>query len=59
MLAIQWKTEIKLFINSWTLSLFLSQHCILPYLFANTPFIFGSAGSLFKINDDLNDELLI
>jgi hypothetical protein len=25
--------------------------------FANTPFKFGSIGSVFTINDDLNDEL--
>jgi hypothetical protein len=33
------------------------QHHISLYLFANTPFKFGSIGSVFTINDDLNDEL--
>jgi hypothetical protein len=30
-----------------------------PYLFANTPFKFGSVCSLFMINDNLNHELFI
>jgi len=36
---------------------FLSQHHILPGLFTNTQFKFGSAGSVFIIIDYLNDEL--
>ncbi len=37
-LAYRWKTENKLFVNSHKYSQFLCQHCILPYLFANTLF---------------------
>ena len=54
-----WKTEVKLFVNSRNLSLFLCQHCILSYSFANIPFEIGSMGSVFMINDDLNGKLLI
>jgi hypothetical protein len=50
------KSEIKLLEISQK---FLSQHRILLYLFANTPFKFGSICSLFMINDSLNHELFI
>jgi hypothetical protein len=45
------KSEIKLFKNSQKLSKFLGQHNILLYLFANTPFKFGSICSIFMVND--------
>ncbi len=45
------KSEIELFKNSQKYSKFLNQHCILSYLFSNTPFKFGSVCSLFMVND--------
>ncbi len=51
------KSEIKLFKISQNLLKFLGQHHILPYLFTNTSFKFGSICSLFLKNDNLNHEL--
>jgi hypothetical protein len=34
-------------------------HHILLYLFTNKPFKFGSIGSVFTINGDLNDKLFV
>ncbi len=53
------KSEIELFENSQKFSKVLSQHRILSYLFANTPFKFGSICSIFIINDSLNNELFV
>ncbi len=46
-LAYQWKTEIKLFVNSHKYLKFLGQHHILPHLFANIVFKCHSTGSGF------------
>jgi hypothetical protein len=46
-----WINKIELFIISHNLLEFLSEHCILPYLFANTLFKFNSIGSEIMIND--------
>ncbi len=53
------KIEIELQKISQKLSKFLGQHRILPYLFANKPFKFGSICSLFMKNDNLNHELFV
>jgi hypothetical protein len=52
-------SEIQLFEIYRNLSNFLGQHIILPYLFANTQFKFGSICSLFMKNDNLNHEVFI
>ncbi len=47
---------------NWTVnnfSLFLSEHHILPHLFANKMFKIGSMGSVFMTKDDLNDKPLV
>jgi hypothetical protein len=57
-----WKTENKLFIISCNLSQFIVISQSASYItvfFASTQFKFGSIGSLFMINDDLNDELFV
>jgi len=50
--------NINKFLKNWdqalhNFSLFLGQHCILPYTFANILFQMGPMGSVFTINDDV------
>jgi hypothetical protein len=49
-----WKNEIKPFIISHYFSINIIFY---HFLFANIPFKIGSMGSVFMINDDLNDKL--
>ncbi len=58
-LAYQWKTDIKLFVNSRKYSKFLGQHQILLYLFVNTLFNGHSIGSGFTKFGSENDKLFV